>query len=36
MAYKFKERLLAGSGVSHKQFESDYAMKIMAKMGWQQ
>ena len=44
MAQKFKERLLQGiiifdcfnlgSGVSNKKVESDYAMKLMMKMGW--
>ncbi|CAD8198295.1 unnamed protein product [Paramecium octaurelia] len=36
MAQKFKERLLQGTGVSNKKFESDYAMKLMQKMGWNQ
>ncbi|KAM3132095.1 hypothetical protein pb186bvf_015839 [Paramecium bursaria] len=34
MAQKFKERLLQGSGVSNKKVESEYALKLMMKMGW--
>lgn len=42
MAQKFKDRVLqginiytiVGSGFSNRKFESDYAMKLMSKMGW--
>lgn len=34
MSQKFKDRVLKGSGVSHKKVESIYAKKLMEKMGW--
>ena len=34
MSQKFKDKVLAGSGFSNRKVESDYAMKLMKKMGW--
>ena len=34
MASKYRERLLKSSGVSNRKVESDYAKKLMEKMGW--
>jgi Pin2-interacting protein X1 len=34
MSQKFKDKVLAGSGFSNRKVESDYAMKLMMKMGW--
>lgn len=34
MASKYRDRLLQSSGVSNKKVDSDYAKRLMAKMGW--
>lgn len=34
MAQRYKERLLQGSGISNRKFESEYGMKMLKKMGW--
>jgi Pin2-interacting protein X1 len=34
MAQRYKERLLQGSGVSNRKFESEFGMKMLKKMGW--
>lgn len=34
MAEKYRERILKSSGISHKKVESEYAKKLMMKMGW--
>lgn len=36
MADKYRERLLQSSGVSNIRFESEYAKKLMMKMGWKE
>lgn len=36
MASKYRERLLKSSGVSNRKVESDYAKKLMEKMGWKE
>lgn len=36
MSSKYRDRLLQSSGVSNIRFESDYAKKLMAKMGWKE
>lgn len=36
MSQKFTDRLLTGSGVSHKKFTSDYGSKLLASMGWKE
>jgi len=34
MAQKFREKILQGSGFSNIQFESEYGMNLLKKMGW--
>lgn len=34
MAEKYRERILKSSGISNKKVESEYAKKLMMKMGW--
>lgn len=36
MASKYRDRLLQSSGVSNIRVESEYAKKVMAKMGWKE
>lgn len=36
MASKYRDRLLQSSGVSNIRFESEYAKKLMVKMGWKE
>jgi len=36
MASKYRDRLLQSSGVSNIRFESEYAKKLMLKMGWKE
>ena len=36
MSSKYREKLLASSGVSNIRFESEYAKKLMTKMGWKE
>lgn len=36
MASKYRDRLLQSSGVSNIRFESEYAKKLMQKMGWKE
>lgn len=34
MSKKYKDKILAGTGVSHKKFECSYGLKLLGKMGW--
>jgi len=34
MSRKFFERVCTGNGYSSKRYESEFAMKMMEKMGW--
>jgi Pin2-interacting protein X1 len=34
MASKYRDRLLAGTGVSNIKFESEFGLKMLKKMGW--
>lgn len=34
MASKYRERLMQNSGISNRKVESEYAKKLMMKMGW--
>ena len=36
MSQKFKERLLASSGISNKSFYSEFGIKMLKKMGWKE
>ena len=36
MAEKYRERLMKSSGISNIKVESEYARKLMMKMGWQE
>lgn len=36
MSRKFREKILQGSGFSHKKFECDYGLKLLKSMGWKE